>query len=322
LEKKIFSLALVFLLFVIAIPSVFCVGEGEWIVRYRVEDLETGQVYIDQDFETGEISEFSPLFDGSELKVTFTVNVELTVSHVNLKISTDLAHSSIEDRYWQLHTQEYSFEDYNPNEKTLEFTQVKGTFTLTCYGKVPKGVTTQTISGYVLHNVKDLVTVKLTGPSGELLDQIENEVLDAEIDEYRNLVEIRDEHLEVMKNTGVSPGYVEIYENVINQAEVQAELGFVDEAISLLDMLAVSQEPASSLGETLFLPVMVALGIGVAVIGILYIRSRSKSSYVLSVIEDQIRDLEGVTLRVSKIDRDLASRLDSLKERLKKLVWT
>ena len=322
MEKKIFSLALVFLLFVIAIPSVFCVGEGEWIVRYRVEDLETGQVYIDQDFETGEISEFSPLFDGSELKVTFTVNVELTVSHVNLKISTDLTHSSIEDRYWQLHTQEYSFEDYNPNEKTLEFTQVKGTFTLTCYGKVPKGVTTQTISGYVLHNVKDLVTVKLTGPSGELLDQIENEVLDAEIDEYRNLVEIRDEHLEVMKNTGVSPGYVEIYENVINQAEVQAELGFVDEAISLLDILAVSQEPASSLGETLFLPVMVALGIGVAVIGILYIRSRSKSSYVLSVIEDQIRDLEGVTLRVSKIDRDLASRLDSLKERLKKLVWT
>jgi hypothetical protein len=322
LKKKILTLALVFLLFVIAIPSVFSVGEGEWIVRYRVEDLETGQVYVDQDFETGEISEFSPLFDGSELKVTFTVNVELTVSHVNLRISTDLAHSSIEDRYWQLHTQEYSFVDYNPNEKTLEFTQVKGTFTLTCYGKVPKGVTTQTISGYVLHNVKDLVTVKLTGPSGELLDQIENEVLDAEIDEYRNLVEIRDEHLEVMKNTGVSPGYVEIYESVIDQAETQAELGFVDEAISLLDLLAVTQEPASSLGETLFLPVMVALGVGVVVIGILYIRSRSKSSYVLSVIEDQIRDLEGVTLRVSKIDRDLASRLDSLKERLKKLVWT
>jgi hypothetical protein len=125
-----------------------------------------------------------------------------------------------------------------------------------------------------------------------------------------------------MKNTGVAPGYVEIYESVIDQAEVQAELGFVDEAISLLDLLAVSQEPVSSIGETLFLPVMVALGIGVAAIGFLYIRSRSKNSYVLSVIEDQIRDLEGVTLRVSKIDRDLASRLDSLKERLKKLVWT
>ena len=87
MKKKILTLAIVFLLFVTAIPSVFSVGEGEWIVRYRVEDLETGQVYVDQDFETGEISEFSPLFDGSELKVTFTVNVELTVSHVNLRIS-------------------------------------------------------------------------------------------------------------------------------------------------------------------------------------------------------------------------------------------
>ncbi|MCJ7721261.1 hypothetical protein MUO98_02480, partial [Candidatus Bathyarchaeota archaeon] len=79
-----FTLSL-FLLIVVSVPSVFCVGEGEWIVRYRVEDLETGQVYIDQDFETGEMSEFSSLFDGSELRVTFTVNVGLTVSHVNLR---------------------------------------------------------------------------------------------------------------------------------------------------------------------------------------------------------------------------------------------
>jgi len=319
---KIFGLTLsLFLLIVLSVPSVFCVGEGEWIVSYRVEDLETGQVYIDQDFETSEISEFSSLFDGSELNVTFTVDVGLTVSHVNLRISTDLAHSSIQDRYWQLHTQNYSFENYNPNEKFIQFKQVKGTFTLSCYGKVPKGVTTQIVSGYVLHKPTDLATIELTGPGGELLDQIENEVLDAEIDEYRNLLEIREERSEVMKNTGVAPGYVEIYESVIDQAQTQAELGFVDEAISLLDLLAVSQEPVSSIGETLFLPVMVALGIGVVAIGFLYMRSRNKNSYVLSVIEDQIRDLEGVTLRVSKIDQGLASRLDSMKERLKKLVW-
>ena len=220
---KIFGLTLsLFLLIVLSVPSVFCVGEGEWIVRYRVEDLETGQVYIDQDFETSEISEFSSLFDGSELNVTFTVNVGLTVSHVNLRISTDLAHSSIQDRYWQLHTQNYSFENYNPNEKFLQFKQVKGTFTLSCYGKVPKGVTTQIVSGYVLHKPTDLATIELTGPGGELLDQIENEVLDAEIDEYRNLLEIREERSEVMKNTGVAPGYVEIYESVIDQAQTSS----------------------------------------------------------------------------------------------------
>ena len=309
------------ILIVVSVIPVYCVGEGEWIIKYRVEDLETGQVYMEHDFETGEIIDYSSLFDGSELNVTVTVNVPITVSHVNLRIATNLEHSTIQDRYWQLHSQGYQFEDYNPNQQYLEFKQVKGTFTISCYGKVPKGITQTRIGGYILHKPIDLVTIKLNGPSGELLDQIENEVLDAEIDEYRNLLEKRDVKLETLKSTGVALGYVELFESVLDQAEVQAELGFVDEAISLLDLLAVSQEPVSSTVETLFLPVMGGLAIAVVAIGFLYIRARSKRSYVLAVIEDQIKDLEGLTLRVSKFDRTLSSRLDSMKERLKKLIW-
>jgi len=318
---KLVGLCFLLFLIVVSVTPVYCVGEGEWIIKYRVEDLETGQVYMEHDFETGEIIEYSSLFDGSELNVTFTVDVAITVSHVNLRIATNLAHSTIQDRYWQLHSQGYQFEDYNPNQQYLEFKQVKGNFTISCYGKVPKGITQTKIAGYVLHNPKNLTTIKLNGPSGELLDQIENEVLDAEIDEYRNLLEKRDDRLETLKSTGVASGYVELFESVLDQSEVQAELGFVDEAISLLDMLAVSQEPVSSIAETLFLPVMGGLGIAVVAIGFLYIRARSKRGYVLSVIEDQIKDLEGLTLRVSKIDRTLSSRLDSMKERLKKLIW-
>ena len=67
---------------------------------------------------------------------------------------------------------------------------------------------------------------------------------------------------------------------------------------------------------------MAGLAIGLVAIGFLYIRVRSKQSYVLSGIEDQIKDLEGLTLRVSKIDRGLSSRMESMKERLKKLIWT
>ena len=321
LKMKYFGLCFLLFLLVVSVIPVYCVGEGKWIVKYRVEDLETGQIYMEHDFETGEIIEYSSLFDGSELNVTVTVDVAITVSHVNLRIATNLEHSIIQDRYWQLHSQGYQFEDYNPNQQYLEFKQVKGTFTISCYGKVPKGITQTKIGGYVLHKPKDFVTIKLNGPSGELLDQIKNEVLDAEIDEYRNLLQKRDDKLETLKSTGVAPGYVELFESVLDQSEVQAELGFVDEAISLLDLLAVSQEPVSSTAETLFLPVMGGLAIVVVAIGFLYIRARSKRSYVLSVIEDQIKDLEGLTLRVSKIDRALSSRLDSMKERLKKLIW-
>ena len=322
-ELKIKFLGLCLLvLFVASITPVYGVGEGEWIVNYRVENLETGQLYMEHDLVTGEITEYAPLFDGSELKVTITFDIPVTVSHVNLRIATNLEHSVIEDRFWQLLTQSYEFEDYNPNQKILEFKQVKGTFTISCYGKVPRGLTETNIGGYVLHKPEDIVLIKLNSPSGELLDRIKTEVLDSEIDEFRNLLQKRSDKLETLKSTGVAPGYIELFEDVLIQAEEQAELGFVDEAISLLDVLSVDQEPVSSTAETLFLPIMAGLAIGLVAIGFLYIRARSKQSYVLSVIEDQIKDLEGLTLRVSKIDRGLSSRMESMKERLKKLIWT
>ena len=238
-----------------------------------------------------------------------------------MKISTNLEHSIIEDRYWQLHTQSYEFEDYNPNQEYLEFKQVKGTFTVSCYGKVPRGITEINIDGYILHKSEDFILIELTSPGGELLDQIKYEVLDAEIDEFRNLLQKRNDKLETLKDSGVAPGYIELYEDILDQAEVQAELGFVDEAITLLDVLLVDQEPVSSTIETLFLPILAGLAIGLVAIGFLYIRARSNRGYVLSVIEDQIKDLEGLALRVSKLDRALGSRLDSMKERLKKLIW-
>jgi hypothetical protein len=43
-------------------------------------------------------------------------------------------------------------------------------------------------------------------------------------------------------------------------------------------------------------------------------------SYLQLVVEDQIKDLEGLTLRASKIDRAMASSLESVKDRLKRLV--
>jgi hypothetical protein len=58
----------------------------------------------------------------------------------------------------------------------------------------------------------------------------------------------------------------------------------------------------------------------VVVAGFLFLRARGKVKYVLLVLEDQIKDLEGLTLRASKLDRTIASSLDSVKDRLKSLV--
>jgi hypothetical protein len=59
----------------------------------------------------------------------------------------------------------------------------------------------------------------------------------------------------------------------------------------------------------------------IAVIGfVLFLRTRGKLSYFNMVVEDQIKDLEGLTLRASKIDRAMSANLDSVKDRLKRLV--
>jgi hypothetical protein len=70
------------------------------------------------------------------------------------------------------------------------------------------------------------------------------------------------------------------------------------------------------------LPVIAVLAVAAVAVAFLYFRVRSNRNYVLSVIEDQIKDLEGVTLRASKLDRTISSRLESIKERLKQLIWT
>jgi len=318
--KNLWVFAFIFLV-VASMTPVHGVGQGEWIVNYRVEDLETGQLLLESDFQTGELNEYDSLFAGSELAVTITVEVAITATYANLKLTTNLSPSTIEDRYWQLESQDYEFVDYNPAQHYVEFQQVAGTFTITCYGRLPVGITQEEINGFVLHKAEELVLIKLTSPSGELLDQIESDVLDAELAEYRSLLEKREEKLETLKDSGVAAGYIEMYESVLEQAEAQAELGFVDESIALLDLLLVSQEPVSSTTEVLFLPIMVVLAIAVVAVGLLYLRARSNRNYVLSVIEDQIRDLEGVTLRASKLDRTISARLESIKERLKKLIW-
>ena len=318
---KLVALCLFLCLVATSMTPVKGIGTGEWIADYRVEDLETGQLILESAFETGEIIQYGPLFAGSELLVTITVDVALTATYANLRLATNLAPSTIEDRYWQLQTQDYQFVDYNPAEQYVEFKQVRGTFTILCYGRIPLGITQEKIGTFVLHKPEEFVLIKLTSPSGELLDRIKSDVLDAELDEYQNLLEKRQDKLQTLKETGVAPGYIEIYEGVLEQAESQAELGFVDEAVTILDLLAVSQEPVSSSTEIFFLPVMVGLAVAVVAVGLLYIRARGKRNYVLSVIEDQIRDLEGVTLRASKLDKTISSRLESIKERLKKLIW-
>jgi hypothetical protein len=184
---------------------------------------------------------------------------------------------------------------------------------MTVIGIVPTPSTTQTQT--------PVNVVTLYGPtSGIPLAQITVYSTTAGMSQFLTLYNQKVAHLKSLQSSGVAQGYIDLYANVLNQSQAEANQGYVTSAIDLLNGLNISDEPASSTTQALFIPVVGVLAAVVVVFFILFMRVRGKVSYFQLVVEDQIKDLEGLTLRASKIDRTMASNLDSVKDRLKHLV--
>jgi hypothetical protein len=313
LFAKLFILILIAGAFTALTAPVQASEDGEWITEYRVEDLNSGQLLMEVNFATGTNTTYAGIFGGAELKVTFTINIPFSQPSAIFKLTTSMQHSNIVDRYWELVSQNYSLSNsYNPNQNTVLFTPLAGKLVMSCFGRIPTGTGLIKPAPFIL--------VRLTDPSGSTLDQIRPSVISAEMDEYRVLLEQKEEKLQTLKDTGVAPGYIQIYDNVLNQSKAIAAQGYSDSAIELLRSLPTSNEPVTSSWELLFFPAVGILAALVIVLALVFMRARGKLGYITLVIEDQIKDLEGLTLRTSKIDRTISSNLDSVKERLKNIV--
>jgi len=320
MKTKVLAICLLILLTIVSVGSISTTqgapGEGDWVTSYRVVDPTTQQLMVEVDFETTPVTNrsLSPVFAGSEVAMTFTVSVAATSPTTALRLKTSMMPSQTEDVYWRLVSQDYEDEliAYNPASQEVSFFQTKGELTMTLYGRVPTTVVRDIPVQYLV--------VTLYGPAGETLDNIKIKVVTAEMSEYETIFLEKEEKLQSLKDGGVAPGYIELYENVLNESRVQANLGNVEGAIGILNTLSVSNEPASSAVEGLFLPVVGALVAVAAVFGFMFIRGRGKMQYVLMVLEDQIRDLEGLTLRASRVDRTISTSLESVKDRLKSVV--
>jgi hypothetical protein len=314
LRTKALAISLLLLLAIVSFTSIMStrgVGEGEWITAYTVEDSQTGQKLIEADFATSdEPTILAPVISGQELTVTFTVNV-FTSGSGNLKLSTFMQKPSA-GPYWELIPGDYDLgAGYTPNSASMEFNWEKGTFEMICYGQATK-VTKAT-------NVT-LVRLSSAGATTDILDAIEVTVLTAGADEYQNLYDQKESKLQDLIDSGVAAGYINMYSNMLNQSKALVGKGYVNEAIALLNAIPSSGEPAGSALEMIMLPAIGIAAVAAVVFAFMFLRARGKNSYVLMVIEDQIRDLEGLTLRASRVDRTIASSLESIKDRLKSAV--
>jgi len=316
MRTKVLAIGLLLMLSFVSIGFVATtkadVGEGEWFTSYTVEDPNTGELMVEVDFVAGDNRSLAPIFGGSELEITFTVDVGVTSPNTLLKLKTAMVHSNLEDTYWEHVTQDYELTAYNPNSQEVLFYQVRGELTMKLYGRVPVNVAQDIPVKYRV--------VTLYGPAGETLDLIEVKVVTAEASEYETLLLEKEDELRSLKQSGVAPGYIELYENILNESRVQADQGYAEAAIGMLNTLDVDKVPAYSTVEGLFLPVVGVLAVVAVGFAIMFLRGRGKIQYVTMVLEDQIRDLEGLTLRASRVDRTISTSLESVKDRLKSIV--
>lgn len=288
------------------------VGQGGWITKYRIENLGSGQLMQEVDYTANINRNYASIFAGAEVNVTLSIELTVTNPASKLTLRTNMQHSNIEQVFWEKKTLDYVLLDYNPNSAFVEFNQVRGTLQISLYGKIPSTIASNIPIDYTF--------ITLYGPSGETLDLVQGSVITPAQGEFQTLLEQKQDKLQSLKEGGVAAGYVELYENMLEQAEYEASEGQVFSAIQLLNSLDVANEPISGIMESLFLPIAIVLAGLMVFFAFLYFRGRGQSSYLLLVIEDQIKDLEGLTLRASKIDRALGTRLEGVKDRLKSLI--
>jgi hypothetical protein len=316
LKNKILALSLLLLATMMAIsvsPPVKAVGEGQWITTYIIEDATSEQLLVQYDPTTNITNILAPVLPGADIKVTFTINV-IAPGADTLKLSTNLQKSiSHPNGYWELLTDGYDLgTTYNPASSSTTFKWKVGTFDMVLYGKVPSS------SSNVAKNVN--VVILASGAGGAPIDQITIQATSAGLANFNVLYAQQETKLQSLISGGVSQGYIEIYTNVLNASRTIASSGDIENAIALLNGLNVANAPVSSTMESLFLPIVGVLAAVAVVFVVMFMRIRGKISYFQLIVEDQIKDLEGLTLRASKIDRTMSSSLESVKDRLKRLI--
>jgi len=315
LKNKILALSLLIILTTMIIMSfspVKGVGEGQWITTYTIED-SSGQLLVQYNPTTNTTNILAPVLPGTDIKITFTINI-VALGADTLRLSTALQKStSHPSGFWDLQSTTYDMgTTYNPAAQSTSFKWTAGTFNMILYGKVPTSTTTvaQTVNVVSLYG----------GSGGAALDQITVQATSAGLANFNVLYSQQETKLKGFISSGVAQGYIDIFTNVLNASRTIANAGDVSDATALLNSLNTSNPPVTSSTETLFIPVIAALAVVAVIFVVLFLRVRGKVSYFQLVVEDQIKDLEGLTIRASKIDRAMSSSLESVKDRLKRLV--
>lgn len=317
MKNQVIAISIILLLTTVSlvsfVPFTQAVGEGQWITAYTIKDAN-GETLVEFDAANNVNRTLSPMLPNTEVTVTFTVNVFASGGDNTLKLTSGLSKSTTHaNGYWELLTSDYDAgSSYNPAAASTTLKWTVGTFDMVLYGKVPS-------TGSSAAKTLNVVTLS-SGSGGSPIDQITVQATSSDLANFNTLYNQQEANLESLRANGIDASYLQMYENMLSVAQDIAVGGDPNSAIALLNGLDTAGAPPSSTMQALFLPLIGVTAAIMVIFLVLFIRTRGKLGYFQLVVEDQIKDLEGLTLRASKIDRALSASLDSVKDRLKRLV--
>ena len=258
------------------------------------------------------------LVAGGSYTINFEIEIGATLSD-NILLTTSMEKSG--NSFWTLNNNYEGIETstWTPGSQSITFQAIEGTAQFTLDGKIPEAITEKEIDdiGKTIHALELVPLLVMSLDSMEILDERTYTITDQTIISYDALLQSKTEKLD---SISMDEKYNSLAFEIVSEAEYLTSFGLYDDAIQLLATIPDSDYPEPPRTTTLLIVSSIFLGITTVAFLLLFIRTRSSTSYLSSSVSEKADKLDLLLIKASRIDRSLADDLETIKKELKELV--
>ena len=258
------------------------------------------------------------LVAGGSYTINFEIEIGATLSD-NILLTTSMEKSG--NSFWTLNNNYEGIETstWTPGSQSITFQAIEGTVQFTLDGKIPEAITEKEIDdiGKTIHALELVPLLVMSLDSMEILDERTYTITDQTIISYDALLQSKTEKLD---SISMDEKYNSLAFEIVSEAEYLTSFGLYDDAIQLLATIPDSDYPEPPRTTTLLIVSSIFLGITTIAFLLLFIRTRSSTSYLSSSVSEKADKLDLLLIKASRIDRSLADDLETIKKELKELV--
>ena len=258
------------------------------------------------------------LVAGGSYTINFEIEIGATLSD-NILLTTSMEKSG--NAFWTLNNNYGGIDTstWTPGSQSITFQAVEGIAQFTLDGKIPESITEKEIVdiGKTIHALELVPLLVMSLDSMEILDERTYTITDQTIISYDALLQSK---IEKLNSISMDEKYNSLAFEIVSEAEYLTSFGLYDDAIQLLETIPDSDYPEPPRTTTLLIASSIFLGITTIAFLLLFIRTRSSTSYLSSSVSEKADKLDLLLIKASRIDRSLADDLETIKKELKELV--